>query len=63
MAEKYLTKKDLRNLTKCSGHLIDYLFECNRLPVAKESQGHGYPRLYKPEAVQVVKDHVEKRSR
>lgn len=63
MAEKNLTKKDLRELTGCAAYVIDYLYNCNRLPVVEKSPGRGYPTLYAPEAIDIVKAHIAKQSR
>ena len=61
MEEKGLTKRQVRRLTGSPGYVVDYLHDSGRLPVVKESQGPGYPRLYDPSAVEIVKKHLEKR--
>ena len=61
--KKTITKKDIRKELKCPGYVIDYLYDCGRLPVVRESKGHGYPRLYDPSAVDKVKKHLAKQSR
>lgn len=60
--KKSLTRKDLQNEVKCQGYIIDYLHDCGRLPIVQESKGHGYPRFYDPSAVDIVKQHLAKRT-
>ncbi len=60
MDEKAYKKSDIRRITHCTGHLIDYLYRCNRLPLIKESRGPGFPRLYHPDAIQVIQNHLLK---
>jgi|TARA_Y100000310_G_scaffold89265_1_gene86383 hypothetical protein len=60
MAKRYLTKKQLTAETSAPGYTIDYLRDCKRLPIVYESRGQGYPTLYHPDAVKVVKDHLQK---
>ena len=50
MVNKKYTLKDLQKATGSPVWLIQYLKGNNRLPIAKESPGRGYPTLYKPEA-------------
>ena len=57
-----LTKSELHKATNAPGYVIIYLKDCNRLPIVQESQGRGYPTLYAPEAIQIVKDHMNKRN-
>jgi hypothetical protein len=61
MEAKIYTLKDLQKQTNAPAYVIQYLKACNRLPIAKESPGQGFPVHYKPEAVEVVKKHLEKR--
>jgi len=56
-----LSKKELRLKVKCPGYIIDYLGDCGKLPVVKPSKGRGYPTLYHPDAIQIIKDHLERR--
>lgn len=62
MIKKFYTRKELRAITGAKGYVIDYLNDCNRLPVVKESIGKGFPRLYSPEAIPIIKEHLAKRS-
>ena len=62
MVKKSYTKTQLRLVTRAPGYIIDYLNDCNRLPVAEESTGKGYPRKYSPEAIDIVKKHIARRS-
>ena len=59
--ENALNKTQLCKATGAPGYVIIYLKDCGRLPIDQESQGRGYPTLYNPEAVEVVKKHLEKR--
>ncbi len=59
---KSYSKSELRNLTGCPGYLIDYLNECNRLPIAVESKGKGYYRKYTPKAIEIIKSHLSKQN-
>ncbi len=63
MIEKPLTKTQLRKEVGCPGFIIDYLRDCNRLPIVKESTGRGHSTLYDPEAIDIVKAHLAKQSR
>ena len=56
----YLTKKQLRDELNCPGYVIVYLHDCGRLPIVKESKGKGYPTLYHPDSVKVIRDHISK---
>mgnify|MGYP001158093498 FL=1 len=60
MVNKKYTLKDLQKATGSPVWLIQYLKGNNRLPIAKESPGRGYPTLYKPEAVDVINQHLER---
>ena len=59
---KTITKNQIRDLTKCPGYIIDYLYDCGRLPVVRSSKGRGYPRLYDTKAIEIVKEHLNKSS-
>ena len=59
---KTITKKQIRDLTNCPGYIIDYLYDCGRLPVVRSSKGRGYPRLYDTKAIEIVKDHLKNQS-
>ena len=58
--EKHMTKKQLRRELNCPGYVIVYLNDCGRLPIVKESKGKGYPTLYHPDSVKVIRDHISK---
>lgn len=47
-------------LTGASVNQVNYLREMRRLPIARESKGQGYPTLYKLEAVEAVKKHLNR---
>ena len=55
-----VTMKELQHATGAPKYVINYLKENGRLPIAQESKGRGYPTLYDPYAVEVVKDHLGK---
>ena len=55
-----LTKSELHKATNAPGYVIIYLKDCHRLPIVQESQGRGYPTLYHPDSIQIVKDHLKK---
>jgi len=57
-----LNRNQLCKATKAPAWLIVYLNGCHKLPIVQESQGRGYPTLYHPEAIQIVKDHLKKQS-
>ena len=63
MENKNLTLKDLQKKTNAPAYVIHYLKNCNRLPISKQSEGRGYPTLYKPEAVEVIQEHISKRNK
>ena len=60
MAKETYTLKQLAGETGCPFYILKYLHQCNRLPVAIESKGSGYPTRWKAEAVKVVKNHMAK---
>jgi len=62
MIDRSISKSTLRKLTGCPGYIIDYLNDCGRLPVFQQSKGRGYPRLYHPDAIQIVESHLRKSS-
>jgi len=55
-----ITLKQLVDLTGAPYYIINYLKETNRLPIAKNSQGRGYPTIYTREAVEIIKQHLAK---
>jgi hypothetical protein len=57
---KSLNRTQLCKVTKAPVWLIVYLKGCDRLPIIQESQGRGYPTLYHPDSIQIVKDHLKK---
>ena len=61
MVNKTYTLKDLQKATGSPAWLIQYLKGNNRLPIVKESPGRGYPTQYKPEAIDVINQHLEMR--
>ena len=58
--KQYYTFTQLIKVTGAPGYLIRYLYECGRLPIVKESRGHGYSRHYHPDCVDIIKEHIEK---
>ena len=61
-ASKLATKKQIKDTLGCPGYIIDYLYDCGRLPVTRSSKGRGYPRLYDIKAIEIVKEHLNKSS-
>ena len=59
---KSYMRKELREITEAPGYLINYLKDCGRLPIIRESQGKGYPTLYHPDSIQIIKDHLTRRA-
>ena len=60
MSKQKITTKNLSEITGAPPYIIRYLHTCGRLPVEKKSLGAGYPVLYKPEAIEVVQEHLAK---
>ena len=58
-----LTRKALIKETGATINQIAYLRDMERLPIERETTGAGIPIVYKPEAVQVVLDHIGKVTR
>lgn len=63
MQKEQITQKDLVESTGAPPYIIKYLNDCKRLPVIQDSIGIGYPTFYHPDAIQVIKEHLKKRSR
>lgn len=57
---KQLTKKQLVERTGAQPYTIDYLYRCSRLPIIKESSGSGYPIIFHPDCIEIVKAHLRK---
>ena len=57
---KYLTRKALVISTGAPFYIINYLKDCGRLPIVKQSKGKGFPILYDLEAIEIVKKHLNK---
>ena len=62
MQQDVFTLKQIQSATGCPPYVIKYLADCNRLPLARSSQGRGYPRLYHPDAIEIIKEHMVKRN-
>lgn len=58
--EKSLTRKQLVKLTGAKPYTIAYLKDCGKLPIVRDSKGIGYPTLYDPSSVEIVKNHIKK---
>ena len=58
--KKYYTRRELKDITEAPGYLISYLKDCGRLPIILESRGRGFPILYHPDSVKVIRDHMRK---
>lgn len=57
-----ITRKVLMELTGATVNQIAYLREMNRLPIARKALGAGDSTIYAPEAVKLVKQHLERTS-
>ncbi|MFC1527539.1 hypothetical protein ACFL5D_02185 [Candidatus Neomarinimicrobiota bacterium] len=55
-----LYKRDLVSATGAPPYTIDYLYRCNRLPTIKESSGSGYPIVFHPDCIEIIKEHLQK---
>lgn len=58
--ETSLTRKQLVKLTGAKPYTIAYLKDCGKLPIIRDSKGIGYPTLYDPQAVDIIKEHMSK---
>lgn len=58
--KKPLFKKQLVALTGTPPYTIDYLYRCNRLPTIKKSSGSGYPIIFHPDCIEIIKEHISK---
>jgi hypothetical protein len=56
----YLTRKQLCQETGARSYQISYLTDNNRLPLIRPSRGHGYPNLYHPDAVEILKEYLQR---
>ena len=63
METKKLTLKDLIRATNAPIYTIQYLKGANRLPIVEFSKGQGYPTYYHSKAIDVIKAHINKRSK
>ncbi len=57
-----LTRKRLMHATGAMPFLISYLTETGRLPLLRPASGHGYPNIYHPDAIQILKEYLERRN-
>lgn len=62
MEQKHLTLRQLVKKTGLTYYKLIYLRDTGKLPIIRESQGRGYPTLYHPDAIQIIKDHLAKRN-
>ncbi|HIC76757.1 MAG TPA: hypothetical protein EYO89_02690 [Candidatus Dadabacteria bacterium] len=60
MQKQNLTLKVLSEKANCAPFIVKYLYSCRRLPVIKESLGSGYPVIFHPDAINIVKAHLNK---
>lgn len=59
---KTLTLKTLVKETGAPFYTIKYLNQCGRLPILTVSKGPGYANIYHPDAIDIIKTHLAKRS-
>jgi hypothetical protein len=55
-----LTLKKLVEKTGAPPYTIKYLYQCQRLPIVRESSGPGYPIEFGHGAIQIILSHVSK---
>ena len=55
-----LTRKTIIKRTGAPTWLVDYLKANNRLPIEKDSTGSGNPVIFKPEAIEIIINHLSK---
>ena len=58
-----LTSKMISEKTGAPFYVIKYLSALGRLPVLRKSPGRGYPTIFHPDAIAIVRKHLEKSSR
>ena len=58
--DRGLTLKDLVRETGAAPHIVRYLVGLGRLPIIRESLGAGYPHIFHPNAITIVRKHLEK---
>jgi hypothetical protein len=56
-----IQRKDLIDATGAFPHIITYLTLTKRLPLLHKATGKGDVNIYSPEAVEILKDYMEKR--
>ena len=61
-ARQGLVLKDLVKTTGAPRHVIDYLVGLGRLPLIRESSGPGYARIFHPDAVKIITEHMARRA-
>ncbi|NQV16209.1 hypothetical protein HQ531_12180 [bacterium] len=57
-----MTPKTLMEVTGISLNQLVYLRRMNRLPILKQSPGPGYPTIYDPKSVDIIRTHLKKGS-
>lgn len=58
-----LTPKMISEKTGAPFYVIKYLSALGRLPVLRKSPGRGYPTIFHPDAITIVRKHLEKSRR
>lgn len=59
--EHGLTRKELVEATGCPPYLIAYYYQCGYLPILRPSTGPGDPVLYRPDALDVIRERMSRR--
>jgi hypothetical protein len=62
MLNSKLTRKAICKITGATINQIAYLRDLKVLPVVQQSAGPGFPVIYSEEAIDVVKQHIQKGS-
>ncbi len=60
---KKLTLKKIAEQAGCEPYVVRYLLDCRRLKIVQESKGPGYPVLFHQDSIDIVKAHINKRSK
>lgn len=62
MSDEFLTRKKLMKMTGATPEQINYLRWRGRLPVLNEPD-KGVPAKYAPEAIEIIREWLERKSR
>ncbi len=60
MLNSKFTRKEICRITGATINQIAYLRDLKVLPIVQQSAGPGFPVIYSEEAIDVVKQHLQK---